>query len=178
MACERLIRHLDERRVDYELVSHHRVYDAQELAAVEHVSGYDVAKPVMMVVDGTLCMAVVPGPLEVDLEAVRDALSAREVRLAAEDEFEAAFPDCEVGAEPVFGALYGVLTLVDGAVTDRERIVFRAGTHEESVAMATADFLRLVEPSIAEISVPRSVEHRRVRPGGEDEHPEGAWLLT
>ncbi len=177
MACERLIRHLDDHGIDYELVRHHRVYDAQELAAAEHVSGYDVAKPVMVVVDGRLCMAVVPGPLEADLDAVRDALSAREVRLALEDEFADSFPDCEVGAEPAFGELYGVLTLVDGTLTERDRIVSRAGSHEESITLATEDYLELLDPSIAEISTARTHAHRRLR-ADDDERPEGAWLLT
>ena len=151
MTCrERLERYFGERGVKYQIVTHPEVYTAQEVAAVEHVSGYDVAKVVMASVDGKLVMVVLPAPHRVDLEKLKRSLGAREARLAREEEFGTVFADCEVGAMPPFGSLYGVPVYVDRALTDDPRIVFRAGTHRETMTVAFADLQRLEQPQLGE----------------------------
>ncbi len=151
MTCrERLEQFFRERGVKYQIVTHPEVYTAQEVAAVEHVSGYDVAKVVMASVDGTLVMVVLPAPHRVDLEKLKRALGAEEARLAREEEFGTIFADCEVGAMPPFGSLYGVPVYVDRAMLDDPRIVFRAGTHRETMTVAFADLQRLEQPQVGE----------------------------
>lgn len=93
-------------------------------------------------------MLVLSAPQQVDLEKTTAALGVKEVRLADEAEFEDTFPDCEVGAMPPFGNLYGVPVYVEEALAEDERIVFRAGTHTDTMSVRYADFERLAEPVV------------------------------
>jgi Ala-tRNA(Pro) deacylase len=76
--------------------------------------------------------------------------------MADEERFAETFPDCEVGAMPPFGNLYGVPVCVDETLANDETIVFRAGTHTDTMSVAYADFERLVEPTVADFADPPS----------------------
>lgn len=151
MTAERVRTHLDEQGIRYELADHPVAYTAQEIAAAEHVAGETFAKPTLLMADGKLVMAVLPGPLRVDFERARRALGVEEVRLATEAEFSSAFPDCEVGAEPPFGNLYGLPVYVDDRLT-ASRIVVNAGSHRQTMTMALSDFLDIVKPIRADLA--------------------------
>lgn len=153
MTCrERLEHYFRENKVKYETTSHPEVYTAQEVAAVEHVPGMFVAKVVMANVDGRIMALVLAAPHRVDIPKVKAALGASEARLAREEEFSAFFPDCEVGAMPVFTNLYDVSVVVDRVLAEDPKIVFNAGTHRETMTVAFKDFLRLASPTVADIS--------------------------
>ncbi len=153
MDCkERLERYLRENSVPFELQHHALAYTAQAVAESEHVSGRLVAKVVMVYADGKLTMLALPAPARVDLTRAAAGLGAKEVRLAREDEFAAAFPDCDVGAMPPLGNLYGVPTYVDRSLTEDESIVFQAGTHTDTIRLAYKDYERLVKPVVAEFA--------------------------
>ncbi len=152
MTANRVHALLDERDVSYEVQTHERAVSAQRLAASEHVSGWDVAKPVMLSVGGELAMAVVPGAVDVDLERAEEVLGHNEVRLADEEEFTNVFEDCEAGAVPPFGNLYGVPVFLDGKLRQRERMICRDGSHTETVEISVEDYVRLVDPEIVDIS--------------------------
>jgi len=128
------------------------VYTTQELASVEHVSGRAVAKVVMAVADGEMVMLVLPASLRVDLGCVRESLEAHEVRLATEHEFEERFPDCEVGAMPPFGHLYGMPVYVDPELASAPAIVFETGSHSEVAVMPFMEFQRLEHPHLAPLA--------------------------
>jgi len=134
--------------VAYTVDEHPARYTAQELAQIEHVSGRLIAKVVILIADGKPVMVTVPGVAKVNFAAVQKALGAQEVRLALENEFEHLFPDCEVGAMPPFGNLYGVPVLVDEALTRDPVILFNAGTHGRTITMTYADYARLIRPAI------------------------------
>jgi Ala-tRNA(Pro) deacylase len=154
MTCrDRLERLLVEQGVKYDVTAHPLAYTAQEVATVEHVSGYDVAKVVMAAVDDRLVMLVLPAPHRVDLEKVKRGLGATTVRLAREDEFAKLFPDCDLGAMPPFGNLYGIPVYVDRTLTHDPKIVFNAGSHRETMTIAYADFERLVRPEVIEFAI-------------------------
>ena len=143
---KRLKAALDEAKVSYEVYNHALAYTAQEIAAKQHFSGNQMAKVVMLEVDDQLIMAVVRGNDKIDLKEVRDSLGARHVRLATEDEFVARFPECEMGAMPPFGNLFGLKVYVDPALARDECIYFNAGNHVQTVHMKYKDFARLVQP--------------------------------
>ena len=111
-----------------------------------------LAKVVMLSADGRLCMFVLPAPAKVDLEKAAGVVSAKEARLAHEDEFADRFPGCEVGAMPPFGNLYDVPLYVDKSLAQDETIVFEAGTHTDTMSMKYADFERLAKPTVAEFA--------------------------
>ncbi len=151
---ERLEVYLRENEVSYERQHHARAVTAQEVAATEHVPGKMFAKTVMVLADEKLVMLVLPAPYHVNPEKAAVALGAREVRLADEERFEDVFPDCEVGAMPPFGNLYDVPVCVDRTLSEDETIVFRAGTHTDTMSVEYADFERLVGPTVAEFADP------------------------
>lgn len=144
-----LKQHLDAAGVAYEVLSHPQAFTAQEVAEAQHVKGREVAKVVMLRSGGDFFMAVLPAPYRVDLDLARGVVGRPDLQLATEAEFAGLFPDCEPGAMPPFGNLYGVPVLVDDSLTRDEHIVFNAGTHTQTVRMRYADFARLVQPRVA-----------------------------
>ena len=153
MQCkERLEQDLRDNGVPYQTQQHPAAYTAQEVAAAEHVPGRMFAKTVIVMADAQLLMLVLPASYDAHFVRTGQALGAQEVRLATEDEFSHIFPDCEVGAMPPYGNLYGMPVWVDHALEQDETIVFRAGTHTETMSMKYADFARLVQAQAADIA--------------------------
>lgn len=153
MPAEKLHALLDDHNVSYEVEDHPHAISSHRLAASEGISGYDVAKPVLVSVAGQLAMVVIPGAEVLDLERVGEVLGHNDVQLATEDEFSGRFDDCEVGAEPPFGNLYGIPTFLDEGLRARQRLVCRDGSHTRTVTLSTADYVRLVEPEIVDVAL-------------------------
>ena len=136
MPAIKLKEYLDSNHVKYATLSHTPAYTAGEIAAEAHISGKELAKTVMVKVDGKLAMAVLPAPNKVDFQLLKEATGAKKVELAKEREFKDQFPDCEVGAMPPFGNLYDMEVYVEEALSRDEVIGFNAGTHSEIVKLA------------------------------------------
>jgi len=149
MDCkERVRRYLLENNVPFRLEEHYPAYTAQEVAEAEHVPGQQVAKVVMVKADDQMLMLVVPAVRRVDLDMLADFLGRHNLRLAREEEFASFFPDCEVGAMPPFGNLYGLPVYVDVSLTEAPTIIFQAGSHQETMEIAYSDYARLVQPTV------------------------------
>lgn len=134
MTCgERLQAYLRAQQVAYTAQHHHRTYTAHDTALTEHIGDELMAKVVMVVADGQLTMLVLPASDKVDLARVRDIIEAQDVHLAREREFATAFLDCDTGAMPPFGQLYGLPVYVDRHLAANATIVFAAGTHTDTV---------------------------------------------
>jgi Ala-tRNA(Pro) deacylase len=149
MCKERLEAYLREQQVPFEVQHHHIAYMVQDVAAMEHIPSELMAKVVLVFADSTLTMLVLPASHRVDLAHVGAAIGAKSVYLAGEHEIAAAFPDCEVGAMPPFGNLYGIRVYVDRLLAENEQFVFQAGTHTDTISMTYADFARLAQPRVA-----------------------------
>jgi Ala-tRNA(Pro) deacylase len=152
MPLSKLRDFLDQHNVKYLVISHSVAYTAQGVAALAHVKGKELAKTVIVKLDGELAMAVVPASFHVDLVALRTAAGACTAVLATEAEFRDRFPDCELGSMPPFGNLYGMAVYADETLAHDEEIVFNAGSHRELVRMAWKDFEALVQPKIAPLA--------------------------
>jgi Ala-tRNA(Pro) deacylase len=137
---------LTERHVPYERLHHHPAYTANRTAQVLHVPGKEVAKTVVLRVDGRYVLAVLPATHRIDLEQIRQDLGAERVEMATEAEMDRLFPDCERGAVPPFGSLYQLETWVDEALAADERIVFDAQSHEDAIRMRYQDYEALEHP--------------------------------
>ena len=147
MPARRLKDFLDREGVPYKSIVHAPAFTAQEVAQTAHIPGKELAKTVIVKVDGKLTMIVLPASEHVRLEHLRESLGVQKVELAEEDEFRKAFPDCETGAMPPFGNLYGMSVFVSPALREDEEIAFNAGTHSELIRLPYADFERLVHPA-------------------------------
>jgi Ala-tRNA(Pro) deacylase len=143
---------LRERDIPYELHCHAPAFTGQQLAQVEHVPGDMVAKPVIVKGRGGFAMCVLPAPRHLDMRRVAAVLEDSEVRLAMESEMAELFPDCELGAEPAIGSLYGLRTIIDRRLEDDDYVITAAGTHEESVKMRREDWERLCNALVANIA--------------------------
>jgi Ala-tRNA(Pro) deacylase len=142
---------LDEAKVAYEIFNHPLAYTSQEIAARQHVPGKEIAKVVMLDVEGTLVMGVIAGNHKINLDVTRSSLGASRVRLATEDEFTSRFPGCEIGAMPPFGNLFGIKVIVDPELEKDRYIYFNAGNHVQTVRLAYEDFAALVRPQISRL---------------------------
>jgi len=153
MPVQMLKEYLDSHLVKYVVIQHSPAFTMQEIASATHIPGQELAKTVIVQIDGALAMAVVPASQRVDLEQLREALGARQVTLAGEREFKDRFPDCEPGAMPPFGNLYEMDVYVADTLTEDEEIAFNAGSHTQLVRMAYRDFARLVQPKVMRFAV-------------------------
>lgn len=155
MPAKRLLEFLDSRKIKYVKISHSMAFTAQEIAASAHIPGMEMAKTVIVKIDGKPAMAVLPASRRVDLERLREIAGAKNVEITNEYDFKSRFPDCEVGAMPPFGHLYDMDVYVDDSLTQDEEIVFNAGLHTELVRMKFNDFRKLEHPKLAHFGTPR-----------------------
>jgi len=137
---------LDTNRVKYVLIQHSAAYTAQEIAAAAHISGKKLAKTVMIKIEGKMAMAVLPASYKISFDQLKEALDVNDVNLAHEQEFMDKFPDCEVGAMPPFGNIYGLDVYVAESLAEDEEIAFNACSHSELIKMRFDDFEKIVKP--------------------------------
>jgi Ala-tRNA(Pro) deacylase len=152
MSLAKLKEFLDSHQVKYVTISHSRAITAQEIAASAHISGKQLAKTVMVKIDGKMAMAVLPASCKVNFEMLKQCAGAKTVALAGENEFKEMFPNCECGAMPPFGNLYGMDVFVANELTRDEEIAFNAGSHSELVKLAYKDYERLVQPKVCDFA--------------------------
>ncbi|MGC8828264.1 MAG: aminoacyl-tRNA deacylase [Verrucomicrobiia bacterium] len=148
MPSRKLKEYLDKNGIKYISIQHSPAYTSQEIAAQAHIPGKLLAKTVIVKVEGKMVMVVLPANRKVILPELRSALDAEKVTLATEEEFKELFPDCELGAMPPFGNLYGMEVFVSPELSQEQEIAFNAGTHTELIKMAYKDFERLVQPKV------------------------------
>ncbi len=154
MSAEKLREYLLTHGVPYEVHEHPLAYTTSRVAEVEHIPGKDIAKPVILLADDHFVMAVVPGHKHVDLNKAKEAYGCESMRLAEESEFAEAFADCERGAEPPLGHLYGMKTIVDLRL-DSPRITFRGGTHTQTITMGLEDYRAAANAAIGDVAAGR-----------------------
>lgn len=140
--------YLDSRGIKYVSIQHSPAFTAPEIAQSAHVSGRDFAKTVIVMLEDEMAMVVLPASRRLLLGDLREMLESSHVRLASEAEFKDRFPDCELGAMPPLGNLYGMKTYISGLLAEEKEIAFNAGTHTEVIKMAYDDFEQLVQPTV------------------------------
>lgn len=146
MSEPRLQEYLHRNHVAFQTIPHARTITAQETAASAHIHGHELAKTVMVKLDDRLAMVVLPASQRLHFGRLRKATGATTAGLAEESEFRELFSDCEAGAMPPFGNLYGVDVYVEDSLAEDRTIAFNAGTHTELLRMSFAEFERLVNP--------------------------------
>ena len=139
---------LDTEKIKYVSIIHSTAYTAPEVAASAHIPGRELAKTVIVYLDGEMAMAVLPANRKVVLADLREMTGADQAKLVPEEDFKKRFPDCEVGAMPPFGNLYGMEVYVAASLAQNAEIAFNAGSHTEVIKLAYKDFERLVRPQV------------------------------
>ena len=144
----RLQSYLDQLGISYRLSQHDTAYTAQDLAQKEHVSGHRVIKPVLIEADGQFVLCALPASYRVDLDALRTELGADEMHMADEAALQDVFEDCELGAEPPIGAIFGIPTVMDDSLANQEHVMFQSGTHDQCITMRMEDYRRIAQPGV------------------------------
>lgn len=146
---------LIQRSVEFDVIAHRETHDAQRMAHTLHVSGREVAKTVLLRADSgyAYIVAVLPASKHVDFDKVSAAIGGSKIELATELDIKAHCPDCEFGALPPFGTQYAMKTLVDASLMEADEIIFEGDNHHEAIRMRYADFKRVEEPLVADISL-------------------------
>ena len=152
MPSSSLLEYLEKHGVQYTVMTHSPAYTAQGIAALSHTPGKQMVKSVVVNVDGELTLAVLPASYQVDFGLLKRAIRARSVQMASEDEFKDSFPECELGAMPPFGNLYGMRVIADESLTKDREITFNACSHRELVRMSWEDFRMLAQPRMAKFA--------------------------
>jgi Ala-tRNA(Pro) deacylase len=148
MPVRKLKEFLDREKVKYVCITHSPAYTAQEVAQSAHITGKELAKTIILELDGQMAMAVLPADRKIVLQDLRELTGSDEVKFASEDEFRQKFPDCETGAMPPFGNLYGMDVYLAESLTQNQEIAFNAGSHTEVIRLTFSDFDRLVHPKV------------------------------
>jgi len=143
---------LDSEDVSYEELHHATAFTGQEVAHTLHLSGKRCAKTVVLKGDERLAMAVLPASHRLNLQDLRSVLEVDHLEMLDEEAISKLFPDCQPGAIPPLGRLYGIEVWVDQAVCDSEHIVFCAGSHEDCIRMKYSDFAKLIQPRVSRFS--------------------------
>jgi len=165
MPAKQLKAFLDQAGVEYMCLSHPPAFTAQELAHHVRIAGDRVVKTVIIELDGKMAMLVMPATWRIRWDRLSRRLDTDFVDLADEQAFQDRFPDCEVGAMPPFGNLFGMTVYCAEVLTEQPELAFAAGSHSESIHMKTADFIQLVQPMV--------INQGFTRPGAR----KPAWLL-
>ncbi len=140
--------YLDEAHCHYQWSVHSNVFTARTLASAEHVPSEQVVKPVLVKIDGEFVLCALPASYRVDLNRLRTETGAENADLADETDLRAVCSDCEVGAEPPIGWLFGLATLMDESLFADAKVTFQAGTHREAITMPFMEYYRLARPVV------------------------------
>ena len=150
----RCLEMLERNRVPHVHTSHANAYCARDVAEAEHLPPSMLAKTVIVHSADGYAMTVLPADCRVGLDELARTLSLEDVRLATEEEVRDRFPDCEVGAMPPFGVLYGVPVYLDVRLAKEKFIFFNAGTHRDAIHISFADYARLADPLLIRFAHP------------------------
>ncbi|MBI4417442.1 MAG: YbaK/EbsC family protein [Ignavibacteriales bacterium] len=155
-------RYLNNYGISYRVVDHDPAFSSYDAARASQVPQQEFAKTVIVRIDGKFWMTVLRTDHRINIHAIKAAFDARDVHLAHEEDLTTLFPDCELGAMPPFGNLYGIPVLLDQALLSDEEIAFNACNHSRVIRMRLSDYVRLVNPLIGRFSQPPFVRDQEL----------------
>jgi Ala-tRNA(Pro) deacylase len=145
--------YLQSRHVWFETLLHCPAPTASKRAKMVHITGRRVAKGVLVKAPGGDALVVLPATHRIDLERLAGVLGEKDVRIATENEVERVFANCELGALPPFGRMYGLRTVVDLSLDSTGEFVFLANTRHEGIRMRYRDYAAIEEPIHAPVAL-------------------------
>jgi Ala-tRNA(Pro) deacylase len=149
-----LERYLARYEIPYKIWHHTPTYAASRLAQAAHLTGYRVAKTVLVAVDKRPVMAVLPACMRLDLERLKALVGGHDIRLANEAEIASWFKGCQLGSVPPLRLHIDQQIIMDRSLAHLGKILFAAGTPEDSISLRFRDWYRAVSPGVARIAVP------------------------
>ena len=155
MAREDFTRVLDEAGARYELLPHARTESALAEAEALGIAPADVAKTLVVTTPEGNVRAVLPASARIDLRKLREVrgVSKKNIHLASEEDLARDYPEFDLGAVPPIGGGRHDPVVIDSGLAERDSVILEAGSHEESVRLATADLVRVADAEVADICV-------------------------
>jgi Ala-tRNA(Pro) deacylase len=149
-----LVRWLRNHGVDHEFREHREAFTALRTARADGVDARTFAKVVGVAADdGRRALLLLDAPDHLDVAKARVVLGAKDVRLLDERKLALLAPDCEPGAIPAVGGLFGLLMYADHAIAADPEISFDAGTHRSSVRVDRRAWERATGVIYADLAV-------------------------
>lgn len=146
MISPNIRKYLHNHDVKFKTISHPRAYTALQCAQGAHIKGGFFAKSVVVKLDDKFVLVAIPANIRLDLEQLKKTTKAKHAELAHEYEFQDKFADCEIGAIPLLGELYGMDVYLADSLAHKEWLAFNAGNHNQLIKIKGEDFLNLVHP--------------------------------
>lgn len=84
MPSRKIKEYLDRNNVPYLTINHSLAFTAQKVAAASHISGWELAKTVIVKIDGKFAMAVLPASTRINMEILKSVVGSMNVELATE----------------------------------------------------------------------------------------------
>ncbi len=137
------IEYLDSLLIDYILVPHRTSFTAQATAESAHIKDHTLSKVIVIGSGFRMSMVVVPANCIVLQSDLAQILNTPSLNIIPESQFADRFPECEVGAMPPFGKLYGMDVYAAKEILEKKSIIFNGGTHNLLIKMSTRDFLEV-----------------------------------
>lgn len=118
------------------------------LKQVDRIEAHSLAKSIFVQLDNTIVMAIIAADQHIqNLDLLKIAAhGARSAQFLNENEMSKLFPDCEIGAMPVFGDFYNVQIYADRKITHHHDIAFNVGSHAEVIILSVSDYIKLAKP--------------------------------
>jgi len=135
--------YLDNKGIDYQVVHHDHTPSANRSAEAAHVPGDSLVKAVVLEDSGHFLLAALPATRRLKLGRLHKALGEH-VGLATEAEVGRLFADCAYGAVPAIGEAFGVETLLDDSLAQRDEIYIEGGDHESLIHLSGEAFRGLM----------------------------------
>lgn len=153
LVFEKLLKFLQGHQVEYQLFTHEPVYTSEQAAQIRGSNLKEGAKALIFIADGQPIMIVVPGDKKVDTKRFKEISAVQDLHMATPGEVEVAMGGVKVGAVHPFGNLHSLPVYADQSVGGNNQIVFNAGLHTQSIRMSSADYFRLVKPTVGNFVV-------------------------
>ena len=150
-ASVELMRTLTELEVEFEPRRHQRTDTAMDEARALHAAPERVGKTVVVHTPEGMARVVIPASERLSLPKLRDSIGLDDIRFATEAELGDAYPAFELGAVPPFGGPGGERVVIDRRVAALESVIVEAGSHSDSLRLATADLVRITDATVADV---------------------------
>ncbi len=138
-----ILNYLNHNNIDYQVIQHQHSQGSFQSSQLAHVDANKVAKAVLLKDRHEYVLAVLPASRSIDMHGVREEFG-EQMQMAKESEIGQCFPDCELGAIPAIGELYGFSTIVDKKLQLEPEIYFEAGDHEDLIQVSETDFEKML----------------------------------
>ena len=138
-----ILNYLDQNEVEYQVIKHQHSSRSYESSQFAHVDANKVAKAILLKSKDDYVLAVLPANLSIDMYGLREEYGSQ-IEMAQEHELGSIFPDCELGAIPAIGEVYGIDTIIDTKLLSLPEVYFEAGDHERLIKVSEPDFEKML----------------------------------